>query len=126
MKKLKPHISILYVTLFILSCWNWIYTMTICSDIPVNPLKREFMIAEFTIIIILTIYIYLTIKGRPLLNYLILFIPNSIWIMNLFQDIEYHYHKYSTILSITMIAVLSIILLGNIGLQIYRLKTKKT
>ena len=125
MKKLKPHIKILYISLFILSCWNWFYTMAICSDIPVNPSKSEFLIAESTILIILTLFIYLTIKGRPLLNYLILIIPNAIWIMNLSQDIEYNYHKYSTILSVSMIVILSIILLGNIGLQIYRLKTKK-
>ena len=124
MKKLKLHISILYITLFILSCWNWFYTMAICSDIPVNPSKSEFLIAESTILIILTIFIYLTIKGRPLLNYLILLIPNSIWIMNLSQDIEFHYHKYSTFLSISMIIVLSIILLGNISLQIYGLTQK--
>lgn len=124
MKKQKTHISILYLTLFILSCWNWFYTRVICSDIPVNPLKSEFLIAEITILFILIIFIYLTIKGRPLLTYLILFIPNSIWIMNFTQDIEFHYHKYSTILSISMIIVLSIVLLGNISIQIYRLTHK--
>lgn len=115
----------LYATLFILSSWNWIYTMAICGDIPVNPSKKEFLIAESTIIIILIIFIYLTLKGHPFLNYSILVIPNSIWIVNFIQDIMYHYHRYSTILSISMIIVLSIILLGNISLQIYRLNHKK-
>jgi hypothetical protein len=62
--------------------------MAICSDIPVNPLKSEFLVAESSIVIIMVVYIYLTLKGQPLLNYLILFIPNSIWIVNFIQDIK--------------------------------------
>lgn len=122
MKKQKILISILYATLFILSCWNWIYMMIICSDIPVKPLLNEFLIAESSIVIILIIFIYLTLKGNPLLNCLILFIPNSIWIMNFIQDITYHYHKYLTILSLSMIIVLIIIFLWNVSLQIFRIR----
>jgi len=114
----------LYATLFVLSCWNWFYTMAICGDIPVNPSKEEFLIAESTVVIILIIFIYLTFKGHPFFNYSILVIPNSIWIVNFIQDNMYHYHKYSTILSTSMIIVLSTILLGNISLQIYRLNHK--
>jgi len=125
MKKQRILIFILYTTLFILSCWNWIYTMAICSDIPVNPSKSEFFIAESNIVIILIIFIYLTFKGHPPLNILFLFIPNSIWIMNFIQDISIHYHKYSTILSLSMMVVLFIILLGNIFLPIYRLNHTK-
>ena len=120
MKKQKIFIPILYITLFILSCWNWIYTMIICGDIPVNPLKNEFLIAESTIVIILIIFIYLTLKGNPLLNCLFLFFPNSIWIMNFIQVITYHYHKYLTILSLSMTILLFIMFLWNISLQIYR------
>lgn len=126
MKKLKKLIQpFLYTTLFILSCWNWIYIMIISSDIPVNPSKEEFLIAEGTIIIILTIFIYLTIKGYPFYNYAILLFPNSIWILNFIEDMVHHYHKYDTILSTSMIIVIFSILLWNILLDTLQSKQKK-
>jgi hypothetical protein len=124
MKRQKIFISLLYAIIFILSCWNWIYSMAICSDIPVNPSKSEFLIAEGTIVIILIINIYLIFKGYPILNYLFLFIPNSIWILNFIQDFISQFHKYASILSLSMIIVLGITFLGNILFQIISSKHK--
>tara|TARA_Y100001949_G_C15927702_1_gene304176 strand:+ start:631 stop:945 length:315 start_codon:yes stop_codon:yes gene_type:complete len=87
--------------------------MAISSDIPVNVSFEEFLIAELTIAILSLFMIYLTIKGNPWINILVLIIPNSIWIFNLTNDLKYNTHPYDTIISITMISVLSTIFLWN-------------
>lgn len=114
MKKKRSFIGILYVAFFILSCWNWFYTMLITSDIPVQVSRNEFIVAELNILIVFLLFIYLTKKGIAGLNIGLIIIPNFVWVINFLQDIKYNYHVYSTVLSSSMMVVLIIILVWNL------------
>jgi len=113
MKKQKFLVNTLYVILFILCCWNWIYTMAICSDSPVNISFNEFIVGELSIMFTLLLFVYLTIKGHNVLNIGLLFIPNLIWTFTFTQDILFNYHIYSTVLSSSMMIVMIIVLVWN-------------
>ena len=107
-------IRILYVILFILCCWNWLYTAIITSDIPMNVPFNEFIISESSILVILSIFIYLTKKGKPFINIGLLFIPNSIWTIYFVQVVLYKIPIYATIITWTMMLVMFIVLVWNI------------
>ena len=116
MKKQKFLVKMLYIILFILSCWNWLHEAVICSDIPVKISFNEFIIGELSILATLLIFIYLTLKGHSVLNIGLLFFPNSIWILTFTQDVISNYHIYSTVLSSSMMIVMFIVFVWNIYL----------
>ncbi|KRE56817.1 hypothetical protein ASL11_34245 [Paenibacillus sp. Soil750] len=110
MKKIHLFISFLFgLWSFFLWCW----LIIISGDIPVSISYDEFRvtllgIGIFTLISI--VYIKYAI-GRTNLLLIFLSFPTFLWGFQMVQELKYHYHKYSTIVTITgFIASLIIII----------------
>jgi hypothetical protein len=116
MKMQKLIVRTLYVILFFLCCWTWLYAFAASSDIPVNISYEEFINIESNILVIFFLFIYLSIKGNPIINICLLFIPNFFWIFEFVNDLTYSYHIYDTIFSSSMMVVMTIMFLLNIYL----------
>lgn len=126
MKTHKSIVKIIYVILFILSCWNWLYIMAVNSDIPAkNPTYKEFIEIESNILVVFFLFIYLSIKGKPLLNISLLFFFSFFWLFMFVNYINFNVHIYYAIISSSMLTVMTIMLLWNIYL-VMRNKKKRT
>ena len=120
MKVQKLLVKLLYVILFILCCYDWLYTRIIFGDSIF--ILSEFIIAESIIFVILFLFIYLTIKGHSVLNIGLLFFPNFIWLFSFIQDVFLkgkYFNFYSTVVSSSMMLVIIFILIWNI-IKTYR------
>lgn len=99
MKKIHLFISFLFgLWSFFLWCW----LMIISGDIPVSISYDEFRVTLLGIgIFTLISIVYIKYVIYP--NYLLIFLsfPTFLWGFQMVQELKYHYHKYSTIVTIT-------------------------
>lgn len=124
MKISKLNLRTLYVILFILCCWTWLFAFVASSDIPVNISYKEFIFIESNILVVFFLFIFLSIKGNPIINICLLVIPNFLWIIGFPDVITYNYHIYDTIYSSSMMTVITIMFLWNIYLVIRNQKKR--
>ncbi len=103
-----------YYILAAFSFWNWIYTMAIASDIPIEIAPKQFWPAEISVIIIFFLHIFLAFRGNNASNMIVILFPNLLWPFTFFQDIQYRYHFYSTILSTSMMICMVVVIIVNL------------
>ncbi len=83
---------------FLLWCW----TMILSGDIPVSISIGELWFTLISILTFAIIGLFNTKKTNdPYLSLLLLSLPVFLWGFSIVQDLTYHYHIYSTIISIT-------------------------
>jgi hypothetical protein len=109
------YLALLYILLFIFSCYNFIYVVIVSDELPLQITWSEFIQAEGSIVLIFSAHAFLVIKGNNIINILVLLIPNVLWFLLFLQNMRYHYHPFTTILSTSMIACIAMMLIANLA-----------
>ncbi|AEB77558.1 hypothetical protein ADU80_13925 [Clostridium botulinum] len=125
---MKKFIDIsIFFSLFTISFLIFGYSIIISSDIPVSITEDEmisFIIINLIYIILQLVYIIKSKEGAKISNILLLLAVVAIWIINLIQDLNYQYHKYSVVT--TCIGLISMICILILYILKYRITSINT
>lgn len=107
---------------FMLSFWClciWVLSIILAGDIPVKiSLMECLMTLVFNITFTVVHSVYTQKTKSPYFSIIFLALPTFLWVFQLLQELKYHYHIYSLI--ITFFGSLCSLFL--IGFSIYRTK----